>query len=100
ASRGTWPLCLHDALPIFARGHHHMIAVPLSLTGDRHALGDIPGTLALEQERHPTLEYDLGRHLGPDPRVLELLAERLADARAERSEEHTSELQSRENLVC
>ncbi|MGI5155489.1 sirohydrochlorin chelatase [Microbispora sp. CA-102843] len=68
---------------LVARGHHHLIAVPLSLTGDRRALGDIPGTMALEQERHPTLEYDLGRPLGPDPRVLKLLAERLADARAE-----------------
>ncbi|MFC6075947.1 sirohydrochlorin chelatase [Microbispora bryophytorum] len=68
---------------LVARGHHHLIAVPLSLTGDRRALGDIPSTMALEQERHPTLEYDLGRPLGPDPRVLKLLAERLADARAE-----------------
>ncbi|WP_259405189.1 sirohydrochlorin chelatase [Microbispora sp. H10830] len=68
---------------LVARGHHHLIAVPLSLTGDRRALGDIPGTMALEQERHPTLEYDLGRPLGPDSRVLKLLAERLADARAE-----------------
>lgn len=68
---------------LVARGHHHLITVPLSLTGDRRALGDIPGTMALEQERHPTLEYDLGRPLGPDPRVLKLLAERLADARAE-----------------
>ncbi|ETK31328.1 sirohydrochlorin chelatase [Microbispora sp. ATCC PTA-5024] len=68
---------------LVARGHHHLIAVPLSLTGDRNALGDVPGTMALEQERHPTLEYDLGRSLGPDPRVLRLLAERLADARAE-----------------
>jgi sirohydrochlorin cobaltochelatase len=68
---------------LVARGHHHVIAVPLSLTGDRHALGDVPGTMALEQERHPTLEYDLGRPLGADPRVLDILAERLADARAE-----------------
>ncbi|GAA1004757.1 cobalamin biosynthesis protein CbiX [Acrocarpospora pleiomorpha] len=68
---------------LVARGHHHLIALPLSLTNDRRALGDIPGTLALEQERHPTLGYDLARPLGPDPRVLELLAERLADAQAD-----------------
>jgi sirohydrochlorin cobaltochelatase len=68
---------------LVSRGHHHMVALPLSLTGDREALGDIPGTMALEQERHPTLEYNLGRSLGPDPRVLDLLAERLADAQAE-----------------
>ncbi|GER99802.1 cobalamin biosynthesis protein CbiX [Acrocarpospora corrugata] len=68
---------------LVARGHHHLIVLPLSLTNDRRALGDIPGTLALEQERHPTLDYDLARSLGPDPRILELLAERLADAQAD-----------------
>ncbi|WP_084464634.1 sirohydrochlorin chelatase [Microtetraspora fusca] len=75
---------LRDSISsLIAHGHHHLIALPLSLTGDREALGDIPGTMALEQERHPTLEFDLARPLGPDPRILELLAERLADAQAD-----------------
>ena len=47
-------------------------------------MGDeLPHAMALEQERHPTLMYDSGRPLGPDPRVLALLAERLNDAAAE-----------------
>ncbi|GLV53072.1 cobalamin biosynthesis protein CbiX [Thermobispora bispora] len=68
---------------LVAQGHHHVVVVPLSLTAHRPALGDVPGTLALERERHPELECDLARPLGPDPRVLSLLAERLADAQAE-----------------
>ncbi len=77
---GARPPLGESVASLVARGHHHLVAQPLSLTGDRAALGDIPGTLALAQELHPTLGYDLGRPLGPDPRILELLAERLADA--------------------
>ncbi|MBO3750956.1 sirohydrochlorin chelatase [Streptosporangiaceae bacterium NEAU-GS5] len=80
---GARPALSDSVASLVARGHHHVIALPLSLTGDRHALGDIPGTLALEQERHPTLSYELGKALGPDPRILGLLAERLEDAQAE-----------------
>lgn len=80
---GARPPLAESVASLVARGHHHLVAQPLSLTGDRAALGDIPGTLALAQELHPTLGYDLGRPLGPDPRILELLAERLADAAAD-----------------
>jgi sirohydrochlorin cobaltochelatase len=80
---GAKPALSESIASLLARGHHHLVALPLSLTGDRRALGDIPGTLALEQERHPTLSYELGGALGPDPRILALLAERLEDAQAE-----------------
>jgi sirohydrochlorin cobaltochelatase len=80
---GARPALSDSISSLVARGHHHLVALPLSLTGDRHALGDVPGTLALEQERHPTLSYELGGPLGPDPRILALLAERLEDAQAE-----------------
>ncbi|WP_157252674.1 sirohydrochlorin chelatase [Nonomuraea typhae] len=65
---------------LVARGHHRLVALPLSLT---RVSDDFPAALALEQERHPTLMYDYGRPLGPDPRVLAVLAERLKDAAAE-----------------
>ncbi|WP_344831182.1 sirohydrochlorin chelatase [Nonomuraea dietziae] len=53
-------------------------ALSLSRMGE-----EFPAAMALEQERHPTLMYDYGRPLGPDPRVLALLAERLAEAAAD-----------------
>ncbi|WP_327090434.1 sirohydrochlorin chelatase [Nonomuraea sp. NBC_01738] len=65
---------------LVARGHHHLVALPLSLN---RAGEEFPAAMALEQERHPTLMYDYGRPLGPDPRVLAVLAERLKDAAAE-----------------
>jgi len=68
---------------LIARGHHRVVVQPLVLAGNETALAGLPAALALEQERHPTLMYDYGRPLGPDSRVLGLLAERLADAEAE-----------------
>ncbi|MEU7002461.1 sirohydrochlorin chelatase [Nonomuraea sp. NPDC046570] len=65
---------------LVARGHHRLVALPLSLSRTSE---ELPAAMAREQERHPTLMYDYGRPLGPDPRVLALLAERLADAAAE-----------------
>ncbi|MEV7011334.1 sirohydrochlorin chelatase [Streptosporangium sp. NPDC051022] len=68
---------------LVARGHHRMVALPLSLAGDMRIGADIPAAMAREQERHPMLTCDYGRPLGSDPRILALLAERLADAAAE-----------------
>lgn len=62
---------------LVARGHHHLVALPLSLS---RVGAEFPAAMALEQERYPTLMYDYGRPLGPDPRVLAVLAERLKDA--------------------
>jgi sirohydrochlorin cobaltochelatase len=65
---------------LVARGHHRLVALPLSL----NRIGDeFPAALAREQERHPTLMCDYTRPLGPDPRLLALLAERLNDASTE-----------------
>ncbi|GGS91968.1 cobalamin biosynthesis protein CbiX [Planobispora rosea] len=68
---------------LVARGHHRMVALPLSLSGETWIGAEISAAMALEQQRHPTLTCDYGRPLGADPRVLALLAERLADAAAE-----------------
>lgn len=65
---------------LVARGHHRLVTLPLTLS----RVGDeLPDAMALEQKRHPTLMYDSGRPIGPDPRLLGLLAERLNDAAAE-----------------
>ncbi|GGM90840.1 cobalamin biosynthesis protein CbiX [Thermopolyspora flexuosa] len=68
---------------LVARGHHRIVVLPLVLTEHDQVLTALRAALAREQERHPTLRYDLARPLGPDLGVLGLLAERLADAEAE-----------------
>src|SRR5690606_39292095 len=81
-------LSLHDALPIFRRAHHRVDVRPLVVVG-------VPRVLRHLEELVGELEHvvrvaALGRGVLPVPG---------GDAGG-RSEEHTSELQSRENLVC
>src|SRR5205085_3104024 len=86
----TSPLSLHDALPIFTRSR---------TCGDH--MRDTPYTP--RTRRSPCLEppTSLSRHadkLSPTAVMFRLVL--LTPSLAERSEEHTSELQSQSNLVC
>src|SRR5690606_41466384 len=89
-------LSLHDALPIYPRAgerRHHAVERFAELLAEALRQGDLE---AREGVDHHACGAD--RLHG----VLDLL-ERLVGREvegAERSEEHTSELQSRENLVC
>src|SRR5690606_42008985 len=85
-----YPLSLHDALPIFAEHalhRAHRRAHDLDVGGANVRLG----TQALRS-------FDIGMRAAAARPWLE--AQLLDVAAAARSEEHTSELQSRENLVC
>jgi sirohydrochlorin cobaltochelatase len=62
------------------RGHRNLAAVPLVLVAAGHAKGDIPAALEREVHRHPGTGYRFGRPLGPHPILLNLLAERIAEA--------------------
>src|SRR5690606_41621171 len=85
----TSPLSLHDALPIWRRAPRRPYASPPAARPPatrpqrHHAAARVAQTLA-RPPPHPTPRRPLGRHREP----------------RQRSEEHTSELQSRENLVC
>src|SRR3712207_8106471 len=76
ATTEIYTLSLHDALPIFPRSGR----LPARGNGRRAARGD---------QRHATAADGLGRCYHHAPL-----------SRATRSEEHTSELQSRQYLVC
>jgi sirohydrochlorin cobaltochelatase len=58
-------------------GHRHLAAVPLVLVAAGHGKGDIPGAMRREQVRHAGLTYQYGRPLGPHPRLLDLVADRV-----------------------
>src|SRR5690606_41783544 len=87
-STEIYTLSLHDALPISSRPKNHLLHLPASL--------------GLEPPPHP----HHGRHPRPHDLHLPLRKRTLRSfwpknrLRRPRSEEHTSELQSRENLVC
>src|SRR5207302_11414587 len=80
-----YTLSLHDALPIFVVGGEDRA---------RHA-ARVFVHRRRERRRHDHLHRRGGR--SPSPARLEVVVGRVG---AHRSEEHTSELQSRENLVC
>jgi sirohydrochlorin cobaltochelatase len=61
-----------------ARGHRHLVAVPLMLVSAGHAKGDIPAALARERSRHPGLTFSYGRPLGPHPVLLAVQSQRIA----------------------
>src|SRR5690606_40243798 len=94
APTATSPLSLHDALPICRSALEGKIdpqVVPLPLRLDGQAV-----------DRHGPEVGRRQRHIDR----LKIGAQRIANVSRrstvprERSEEHTSELQSRENLVC
>jgi sirohydrochlorin cobaltochelatase len=55
----------------------HLVAVPLMLSAAGHAKGDIPAALARERTRHPGVRFTYARPLGPNPRLIDLLATRV-----------------------
>src|SRR5690606_39981142 len=90
APADTYPLSLHDALPISPRPEPYTPA-------------DVDAAIA---RTHLALELINSRYAEPDAAEFpEMLADGLVNqglfiGPEVRSEEHTSELQSRENLVC
>src|SRR5690606_41331657 len=86
ATPEIYPLSLHDALPIYYIYVADVVAANL---------------LAVEKRLEGA--FNVGTGVGTSTRELLHLIEAAAGRKAvveERSEEHTSELQSRENLVC
>src|SRR5207247_6254746 len=87
------PLSLHDALPIL--GHPHLIAQgradPAHL--DRHPLATRESDPALGDSHIDGLD-------ATDPAATDVDGSCVHDGGSGRSEEHTSELQSRVDLVC
>ncbi|MDF5758699.1 sirohydrochlorin chelatase [Spongiactinospora sp. TRM90649] len=75
---------LSDAVTsLLAKGHHRMITLPLAMNATWEPGAEMPAAMALEQRLHPTLAFTGARPIGPDPRVLALMADRLADAATE-----------------
>src|SRR5690606_41633073 len=94
ASSVVYALSLHDALPIWKLEQLGRVVDEVGV----HVAGEEPGVADdVQQER------DVGLHPA-DAELLEhpahLGGRRLERQPPGRSEEHTSELQSRENLVC
>ncbi|MDH2429725.1 sirohydrochlorin chelatase [Sphaerisporangium sp. TRM90804] len=64
---------------LVTRGHHRLVTIPLTLFES----DEVPAAVMSARATHPSLTCDSGPCLGAAPRVLALMAERLADALAE-----------------
>src|SRR5438874_10642663 len=83
----TYPLSLHDALPIFSI---HSIVFDCSGTAAGMTMPARPATFTRASQVGPSTRRVIARSA----------AARAMSLRVDRSEEHTSELQSRRDLVC
>src|SRR5205807_10530266 len=91
----TYTLSLHDALPISERPAD--IARAIGRLLDDRALAARLGAAA---RRRAVADFDIDGLLTREVDVVRAVARRDLTALFERSEEHTSELQSPCNLVC
>src|SRR5690625_7087253 len=82
SSNWTYPLSLHDALPIFLKR--------LAYAGTAH-----PGTIDGQSTTITDGKPQLRAQFAQQGEITDAIT-----AKPERSEEHTSELQSRGHLVC
>jgi sirohydrochlorin ferrochelatase len=73
-----------------ASGAGAVVAVPLVLLGAGHMKDDGPAALARARRRHPGVEFRYGRSLHIHPLVLAVAADRIAEAAAGWSRDHTS----------
>src|SRR5690606_41943619 len=95
ATPEIYPLSLHDALPIYRRGR---LETAEDDCADRRRQDPTPGTR--RELRASEIRAGVG-NFGTGQREHHPDRDRSRKAPAVcRSEEHTSELQSRENLVC
>ncbi|MBF6442163.1 sirohydrochlorin chelatase [Nocardia farcinica] len=65
---------------VAAHGHAHAVVVPLLLGSAFHARVDLPGLLDAGRAAHPRLRLEQAEVLGPDPRLIAVLAERVRAA--------------------
>lgn len=59
------------------QGVSRITAVPVMLLDAGHAMADIPAELARARQRHPTIRFDYGEHLGFHPKLMQVLLKQL-----------------------
>lgn len=80
----------HALDQLAADGTGSASVVPLLLTGASHSKGDLAASVQASRLRNPGLRLAYGRPLGPHPALLEVIADRLAEAGAGSERDDTS----------
>ncbi|MBM3147481.1 MAG: CbiX/SirB N-terminal domain-containing protein [Actinobacteria bacterium] len=63
-----------------AKGADEVVVVPCFLFVGRHIERDVPAKLRAFAEEHPAVRFSFGSPLGPDPRLVDILLERIGEA--------------------
>lgn len=71
--------CLNDVLDDLVKDsqYNQIIISPLFLFAGVHVQKDIPDIINSYQERFPEIRFALTKHLGADPKIAELVIERI-----------------------
>ncbi|RDV83625.1 sirohydrochlorin chelatase [Ammonifex thiophilus] len=64
-----------------AQGVERIIVLPVFLTAGLHLKEDIPEMLVELSQKYPGISFTLARPIGFDPRLVDILADRLAEVR-------------------
>jgi sirohydrochlorin ferrochelatase len=59
-----------------AAGAERVVAVPYFLHTGTHVADDLPTLLEEAQERHPHIQFQMGRYIGASPLLTDILAQR------------------------
>jgi sirohydrochlorin ferrochelatase len=63
-----------------AQRAERVVAVPYFLHTGTHVADDLPTLLDQAQERHPQVQFAMGRYIGTSPTLTDILADRAARA--------------------
>ncbi len=67
---------------LMADGTNRIIALPFFLHEGRHVQRDLPQILSGAQQRHPAVDLRRGEYIGYDPRMADIIADRVKEAKA------------------
>lgn len=65
---------------VVERGAKQVVVVPLFLYLGLHMQRDIPEILAEEKNRYPGVRISMAEHIGADPRLLDIIMDRVREA--------------------
>lgn len=65
---------------VVEKGARQVVVVPLFLYLGLHMQRDIPEILAEERNRYPGVQISMAEHIGADPRLLDIIMDRVREA--------------------
>ncbi len=72
---------IEDAVAsLVARGADSIVVVPMFFANGMHIQHDIPEEISALKDRFPGVAITMAAHLGPDPRIADILLDRIREA--------------------